>query len=856
MATVATPNNSSDSLAATARAIFIGLVWGALMLLVFGYWMRTKYEGPARMVVNVLFGGAAAAGLLAVWQAFTLWFKKETPDQKTATLEQQKRIFSYIFMAGGLALIVLAFYLGFGKRTGGNIGFLTDNFGESFGTLLFGLITLCAGYVLQRPPGDEGITVQALVDKVQPLKMAQLVIVAICMGTLIYVVYNNRADNRYTNYLPELGFLLAMSVLSFACFLYLNTGGMGEFGLRLFVLIFGGMTGLALFLWSVWRTIVWREDILLGGAEAWQGPNAWRFWLCAYVLFFSLILMFVSFNLAKADIRTNVTLRRVMYGYDAVVQGLLLVGILFILNIVVYALVPFTFDWTKTRGVYDLSGSTKKMISGLKQETHFIVLISQTSPVYKDLQVMLNNCAQLSNKLKVKYLSPDSDPQEYRLLANKFTQIRPDARGAVGRGVLIVNGPIPKDDDHKTPHAFVAERKLWDQERPMGPGAKAKIVFKAEGEIMRELKFLLQDRTKRKIYILQGNGEPSISNQFDTVREEFRTPYANMGIGRFVEKLKKDNYDVMGLNFGPELLKGKGAEDIVFAKEGPNKAKDVPEDCHTLIVAGVSTPLPPVVVDAVDRYMGRGGRMMVFLDVLATKDYAKLENTGLEPLLKRFGVEVTDQYVLQLPLLAARQDPTRIIALAPGESENPVARQFSDAVIDMADCARILKIEPGAGRYKAETILHVTLNQAQSRLLTIHETDPKALQDPMRYISELNEAKVNRLLNRESTPLAVAVSEDNGAKPRLVVFGDTDLITNRELTFAKSRTLAYDFTVSSMEWLAGKEEFSGARPKEDPNFALQPAALLNLWRMILIPGWLMLLGLVSLGICIWVVRRR
>ena len=79
--------------------------------------------------------------------------------------------------------------------------------------------------------------------------------------------------------------------------------------------------------------------------------------------------------LAKADVRTNVTLRRVMYGYDAIVQLFLLLGMLFVLNIVVNALYPFNFDWTKNRGAYALSDRTKNLVSGLKQETNIVVLI-------------------------------------------------------------------------------------------------------------------------------------------------------------------------------------------------------------------------------------------------------------------------------------------------------------------------------------------------------------------------------------------------------------------------------------------------------------------------------------------------
>ena len=57
-----------------------------------------------------------------------------------------------------------------------------------------------------------------------------------------------------------------------------------------------------------------------------------------------------------------------MYGYDAIVQAMLLIGILTILNIVIYALAPFSFDWTQSRGAYALADSSKNLIAKLPKE--------------------------------------------------------------------------------------------------------------------------------------------------------------------------------------------------------------------------------------------------------------------------------------------------------------------------------------------------------------------------------------------------------------------------------------------------------------------------------------------------------
>ena len=107
------PQAPENPLVSTARALFVGLAWGAIMLFVFGFWMRSKHDVRAQFVTNIfLLAGVVTAGL-AIWQAFTLWIKKDTPEAKAAALEQQRRIFSYALLAGGLGLIVLAFVVGF-----------------------------------------------------------------------------------------------------------------------------------------------------------------------------------------------------------------------------------------------------------------------------------------------------------------------------------------------------------------------------------------------------------------------------------------------------------------------------------------------------------------------------------------------------------------------------------------------------------------------------------------------------------------------------------------------------------------------------------------------------------------------
>lgn len=854
MATAAVTNSSQgtqNSLYGAARALVIGLAWGALMLFVFGNWVRSKPDGTtesvARILRYVLLGAGGVAALLAAWQAFTLWFKKETPEQKAASLGQQHRLMSYVLIGGGLALIIVAVILGFGRNAAGSYVFIRENFAESFGALLFGAVTLFTGYVLQQPQASSGITMEFLVGKIPVLKMSQLVICALSIGLIIYTYYNNRDENAWRDYIPEMAILLLFSLLGFACFLYLNTPDLDEFGLRLFVLLFGGIAGSLLFLWCLWRTIVWRDDILLGGAAAWEGANSYRFWLCAYVLFISLVLMFFSFNLARADIRTNVVLRRVMYGYDAVVQGLLLVGILYILNIVIYALVPYTFDWTKTRGAYAISERSKNFISGIKQETNIVVLMSQGAAVYKDLRVLLDNLHALNHRVHINVISPDFDDEKYEKLVELFPKILPDSPVASERrGVLLISGPMPDKAGHNVPHSFVNEGKLQSFEGGMGRGGKPKVLFKGEDEIVKELEFLAKGKTKQKVYILQTDDGVDMSGMGPEERIDVRADFSKVGIGVLVKQLKDDNYDVVGLNFGIELPDQKNPNVEFVKAEGADKRKHVPSGCKVLLIAGVTRDLPKETLDAVETYLDRGGKALVFLDLPVESDY-RLRQTNLEAMLKRYGVEVTNDVPMRV---GGPGDPRTLLATTPGKVDNPLGRGFAGQRIDMRRSARAIQPATAPGRFKTEVVLHQDLRRDR---LTILAKEPGVLGDVQKFIRGLveDERKFGALWTRKALPLAVAVSEAD--KPRLLVFADTDFITNREMEESQTRAMNYAFVASSLEWMSEREGI-GAPPKVTSTFQLSPEV--NVARMILMPGWLMLLVLIGLGACIWVVRRR
>src|SRR5437762_5828846 len=179
------------------------------------------------------------------------------------------------------------------------------------------------------------------------------------------------------------------------------------------VLLAGGGFGLLLALLTVCQAWIWRP-VFFGGLPAWRGPQAWQLWLCAYLELVGLVLMFVCLNLARADVRANPVLRRALYGYNAVLMGLLLAVLLVVLNIIVFVAYPLTFNWSEKGGLYSLSPKSIDILEKLEQPAKVYVILAPQTRLYKEVRYLLNNAQALTDKLEVETIAPDRDEPKYR----------------------------------------------------------------------------------------------------------------------------------------------------------------------------------------------------------------------------------------------------------------------------------------------------------------------------------------------------------------------------------------------------------------------------------------------------------
>src|SRR5262249_23758050 len=146
-----------------------------------------------------------------------------------------------------------------------------------------------------------------------------------------------------------------------------------------------------------------------------------------------LAIMFFSLLLARSEESDSPGLRRTLYGYNAVLTGLLLLAILVILNVLGYLYLPMSSDWTEA-GIFTASSQSENGLQRLDQPVKVYVLLeARSSRLFTEVHDLLDNAHNYTDKLQVDYLVRDLNPEEVDRLARKYNL--PDTVG-----MLVVYG--------------------------------------------------------------------------------------------------------------------------------------------------------------------------------------------------------------------------------------------------------------------------------------------------------------------------------------------------------------------------------------------------------------------------------
>jgi hypothetical protein len=626
--------------------------------------------------------------------------------------------------------------------------------------------------------------------------------------------------------------LLAVLLLGVGVYLkFLPPGAADQERVQMILLVLGGLGGLLITGTGLALTYHWWDQW-----AAWLGrgerEGAGKILGALTVLIAGLAIMFVGLQLGRTEERTHAGLRRLVYGYNAVLTGVLLLLILGVINVLVGVKYAGALDATSSRE-YSISERTSNLISGLDRPLHLYVIWNLDDPILVPLRALLSGFEDRSRNVTVTYMSPTYDVEALTNLVRKF----PRKIERVERGVLVVLG-----DEKPENAAFLRRADLFETDFQ-----EQVVKFKAEDAIAAAITNLEGGAAGGKtiVYFTQGLGEPDLND-------------ANP---RDLDK---------GLGVLKERLNNRGGFDVRPLKYNPADPK-VPTDAAILVVANPKPPVEPKFVSALRDYLAnRKGKAIVLVDTPPTGTVAKsLPPTGLEGLLGEFNVDVTGSYILAERLQdigggrGVISDPEQIMVVSAEsalQAGNPLARAFSTQTFVFLSTRVVRPTNPPRNPgMKADALL---TTRPGATVWT--ETDPQVnAYETIRRINT-SDAEREKVVSPNPLSTAVAVGESGppsgmpgqpqpAAKPRLVVFGDTTFISN-PLASADSGTQNFSLFASTLDWLAERPTSIGLDPRPLAVYSLDPAYSAS--RMVLLPGVLAVVTVLGLGLGVWVVRRR
>ena len=327
--------------------------------------------------------------------------------------------------------------------------------------------------------------------------------------------------------------------------------------------------------------------------------------------------------------------------------------------------------------------------------------------------------------------------------------------------------------------------------------ARSEKVLDAEEEKLTNGLLKLVREGKRIVYVVQGHGEHEIGN---TDRP---------GFSEAKGALEKSNYEVKPLALA--------------------RSAAIPADAAVVVIPGPRTDFFPPEIDALDQYLGKGGKVLVMVDPPFP---GKMQDGVIKRFVARWGVDLGDNLIVELSPIG------RLFGIGP---EVPIIQQYEPHSITR-DLAGITTLFP-----LTRSVTPVKTLPAGVNVQPLAKTSPESWGETDRQALEQGTAKPDPQDPKGPLPVAAVVTKD---KARVVVYGTSNLATNQFLNLQGNR----DFFLNTVSWLAEQEDQITLRPKEsrsNPVFLSSRQEQVVRWvPPVLLPALVLIIGITTL------VRRR
>lgn len=437
---------------------------------------------------------------------------------------------------------------------------------------------------------------------------------------------------------------------------------------------------------------------------------------------------------------------------EIVLYTLGLIGVLIALSYLSVRF-PLRYDMTASK-IYSLSEPTVQMLKRLDKPVHIVFF---HDPLMRETVEIYQLMAKQTDKISVEFYDPMLNPAQARM-----------------RGVEFAGTAIFESEERKLQINGPSETDIANGILRISQGVQQKVCF------------------------LDGHGEPDPFSLESHDHSE-GNPGHSHGLGSKV--VLHERHGIAKARHGLETL------NYVVEKISLLQGGKTLSGCAVLVVAGPRSPLLQSEIGAIDQYLAKGGNAFFMLDPFI--------RTGLEPVLREFGVVLDDDIVIDeashfwtdvsSPAVTDynRHEITRDLPLTffpgvrslsptpqrvPGTSVRPIINSSKSSY-------------GGTNRDRAE------FNKDKDK------AGPLTLMVAVNRRPEFVASTEAVTRTQPATPLAPLATDSapaaSGATSRIAVIGDSDFATNSFFHILGNGTLF----LNTVNYLAAQENLIGLEPR-------------------------------------------
>jgi ABC-type uncharacterized transport system involved in gliding motility auxiliary subunit len=229
----------------------------------------------------------------------------------------------------------------------------------------------------------------------------------------------------------------------------------------------------------------------------------------------------------------------------------------------------------------------------------------------------------------------------------------------------------------------------------------------------------------------------------------------------------------------------------------------VPLDCSMIVIAGPLQRFTEAEAGTVGKYLEGGGKGFFLLDPRIpdprmSAGKITVQETGLEGVTKKWGIELGRDFILEAHLELLRGVVTGLTLQAFNYGNHPIVTPLKGKQT-VFDQARSLKTAEGFSGTVVELIQSAGNNASWAK-------------EDVDALVRRQEGKPGPKDRKGPIPFAMASEkETDGKKTQLVVIGDSDFLSNG---YIRSYEFNFDLALNAFNWLGGTVEQISIRPKQ------------------------------------------